>query len=66
MEDPSFQALVREDAATVVGRQETDTITVIDEIRYHINLLSYSLPEEVTNLKFNLIEELLDKLNLEA
>eukprot|EP00794_Sanderia_malayensis_P006096 gene6096-6800_t len=37
-----FAELVRDDATGIQGRQETDSIPIIDDIRYHI--LKYALP----------------------
>ncbi len=40
--EESFQNLVVEDAAGVKGRQETDSIDIIDEIRYEKHILKSS------------------------
>jgi ankyrin repeat/BTB/POZ domain-containing protein 1 len=59
-----FHQLIIEDAAEVKGRQETDTIATIDDVRYHINLIHQSSAEALE--KHRLIDHLLEKLNLEA
>lgn len=59
-----FHHLIIADAADVKGRQETDTIATIDDVRYHINLLHHSSEEALE--KHRLIDDLLEKLNLEA
>ena len=38
-----FHNLVRQDAETVIGRQETDSIDIIDEIRSHLHNLKQNL-----------------------
>ncbi len=48
-------------------RQETDTITIIDDIRYHItsNVQTFSAMSEA-NDKLAMIDELLETLGLDA
>jgi len=58
-----FHQLILEDAAEVKGRQETDTIGIIDDVRYHINFL---FQDSSALEKHGLIEQLLESLNLEA
>lgn len=58
-----FHQLILEDAAEVKGRQETDTIGIIDDVRYHINFL---FQDSSALEKHRLIEQLLESLNLEA
>lgn len=64
MDLEEFHQLIIEDAAEVKGRQETDTIATIDDVRYHINLLHQDSAEALQ--KHKLIEHLLERLNLEA
>ena len=49
------------------GREETDTIGIIDDIRYHItnNLQSFSAMDEA-NDKLALIDDLLESFDLDA
>lgn len=63
IEIPDFQNLIIEDANEIRNRQEVDTISVIDDIRYHIDR-----SEQVSNCfqKHLLINELLQKLQLDA
>ena len=42
-DDPDLHRAVESDAAEVSGREETDSIAIIDDIRSHIRLVrSYS------------------------
>lgn len=56
-----------EDAANVKGREETDTIDIVDEIRYYISsfVMTYSEMEEA-NEKLRLIDDLLEELDVEG
>ncbi|XP_076362271.1 ankyrin repeat and BTB/POZ domain-containing protein 1-like [Tachypleus tridentatus] len=67
VETPEFNALVKEDALEVKERQDTDSIAVIDDIRYHItsNVQTFSEMEEA-NDKLSLIDNLLENLGLEG
>ncbi|KAK4025082.1 ankyrin repeat and BTB/POZ domain-containing protein 1 [Daphnia magna] len=60
----NFHQLILEDAFEVKGRQEMDTIAVIDDLRYQIDLLHQSSP--IAYEKHKLIDQLLQNLNLEA
>lgn len=62
-----FKELVLEDARNVKGREETDTVDIVDEIRYYISsfVLTYSDMEEA-NEKLRLIDDLLEELDIEA
>ena len=64
MDTDVFHQLIVEDAARVKGRQETDTIETIDDVRYHINLLYQNSLE--ANQKHEIINQLLEHLNLDA
>ncbi len=69
---PEFSELVLEDAHAIQGRQETDSIQIIDDVRYHI--MKYVLPGVVTNsdgeqyseTKLSLLDQLLVTLGLDA
>ncbi|KAK6994346.1 ankyrin repeat and BTB/POZ domain-containing protein 1, partial [Biomphalaria glabrata] len=62
-----FRQLVVEDASNVKEREETDTIDIVDEIRYYISsfVLTYSEMEEA-NEKLKLIDNLLEELDIEG
>ncbi|GFR73357.1 ankyrin repeat and BTB/POZ domain-containing protein 1 [Elysia marginata] len=62
-----FKQLVVEDASQVKGREETDSIDVIDEIRFYISnfVQTYSEMEEA-NEKLRLIDDLLEELDIEG
>ncbi|CAL4061976.1 unnamed protein product, partial [Meganyctiphanes norvegica] len=62
-----LEELIISDAAEVSGRQETDTVTIIDELRYHItsDVLTISGIREA-KFKLEKIETLLDDLGIEA
>lgn len=64
MDLESFHQLIIEDAIGVKSRQETDSIATIDDVRYHINLLNQNSLEAYA--KHKMIDELLEKLNLDA
>ncbi|XP_065066787.1 ankyrin repeat and BTB/POZ domain-containing protein 1-like isoform X2 [Rhopilema esculentum] len=68
---PEFSELVLEDASTIQSREDTDTIQVIDDIRYH--LVKFALPglcPESTDMDINgrlsLLDSVLQELNLDA
>ncbi|XP_059352345.1 ankyrin repeat and BTB/POZ domain-containing protein 1-like isoform X2 [Daphnia carinata] len=64
MDLENFHRLILEDAFEVKGRQEMDTIAVIDDLRYHVDLLHQSSP--IAYEKHQIIDRLLQNLNLEA
>ena len=66
-----FAEIVKEDAISIRERQETDSIPIVDDIRYH--LLNSALPglnigEATFNAETNLLllEGLLQKLGVEG
>ncbi|KAI4823928.1 hypothetical protein KUCAC02_012482 [Chaenocephalus aceratus] len=67
VEQDEFAELIKEDAASLEERQETDSIPVVDEIRFHItsNVQTYSAIEEA-NQKLEALEELLTSINIEC
>lgn len=67
LELEDFAELVKQDAAEVKGRQETDTIDIIDNIRFHLtfSIQTYGEMEEA-NEKLRLIDDLLEELELEG
>uniref|UniRef100_A0A224YHN4 Ankyrin repeat and BTB/POZ domain-containing protein 1 n=1 Tax=Rhipicephalus zambeziensis TaxID=60191 RepID=A0A224YHN4_9ACAR len=67
VELPEFHEVVREDAKEVKLRQETDSITVIDDIRYYISANARSTAEILNaNEKLKLVDDLLTALGLDA
>ena len=67
IDQSDFHQLVIEDAQSVSERQETDSIPVIDEIRYLITSTVQTFAEtEEAKEKLKLIDDLLDKYNLDA
>ena len=62
-----WHELIQEDAKDVIGRQETDSIDVVDNVRYHIkkNVKTMAETEEADH-KLRLIDDLLDQLDLVA
>ena len=68
VQDERFQELVLEDARSVKARQETDSIDIIDEIRYVLkttNLNSLASIGEVDR-QLECLDNFLDDLDLEA
>ncbi|XP_046357671.1 ankyrin repeat and BTB/POZ domain-containing protein 1-like [Haliotis rufescens] len=62
-----FIKLVKEDAANLQERHETDTIDIIDEVRFYITnfIQTYSEMQEA-NERLKLIDDLLEELYLEG
>lgn len=60
-------AAVKENAEAVEERQETDSIPLVDDIRFHItsNVQTYSAIEEA-NQKLEALENLLASIGLEC
>jgi len=67
VDDTELCQLVREDARELVSREETDTISVIDDIRFHITstVQTYSAMQEADD-KLRLIDNMLERLGLDA
>lgn len=67
VERAEFAELIREDAENVAARQETDSIPLVDDIRYHIsgNVQTYSAIEEA-NQKLHALEFLLNYIGLDC
>ncbi|XP_078517862.1 ankyrin repeat and BTB/POZ domain-containing protein 1 [Lissotriton helveticus] len=67
VDSEEFAEAVKEDAEAVAERQETDSIPLIDDIRFHItsNVQTYSAIEEA-NQKLAALETLLAKMGLEC
>ena len=62
-----FADLVQDDATDVESREETDTIDIIDSIRFHLTnfVQTYSELQEMEE-KINMIDKFLEDLGLEA
>uniref|UniRef100_A0AAY4BCE9 BTB domain-containing protein n=1 Tax=Denticeps clupeoides TaxID=299321 RepID=A0AAY4BCE9_9TELE len=67
VERADFAEMIRDDAAAVEARQETDSIPLVDEIRYHISsdVQTYSAIEEASQ-KLSALEHLLSSIGLEC
>lgn len=65
MEQPELAEVIKEDAASVEDRQATDSVPLVDDIRFHIasNVQTYSEIEEA-NQKLEALEELLVSINI--
>lgn len=65
VEQPELAEAIKEDAASVEERQATDSVPLVDEIRFHItgNVQTYSEIEEA-NQKLEALEELLFSINI--
>lgn len=67
MELEEFVTAVKENAEAVEERQETDSIPLVDDIRFHItsNVQTYSAIEEA-NQKLEALENLLANIGLDC
>ncbi|XP_072454431.1 ankyrin repeat and BTB/POZ domain-containing protein 1 isoform X2 [Notamacropus eugenii] len=67
VEREEFVAAVKEEAAAVAERQETDSIPLVDDIRFHItsNVQTYSAIEEASQ-RLQVLEELLANIGLDC
>lgn len=65
MEQPELAEVIKEDAASVEARQATDSVPLVDEIRFHIasDVQTYSEIEEA-NQKLEALEELLVSIDI--
>ena len=62
-----FAELVVEDAKTVQDRQETDTIPIIDEVRFHITNFVQTFSDMYdADLKLATIDAFLEELQLDG
>lgn len=60
---PEFHALVAASAATIQERQATDSIPLLDDVRYAIMRL-YTLDKAALEERFALLDEVLARLDL--
>ena len=58
-----FEHLVREDAAVVTGRQETDSIEVVDQIRFQVGTVGTM---ETVPARLEALQHLLTRLGLDC
>ncbi|XP_058499332.1 ankyrin repeat and BTB/POZ domain-containing protein 1 [Solea solea] len=67
VEQPEFVEIIKEDAGSLEDRHETDSVPLVDEIRYHIagNVQTYSEIEEA-NQKLEALEDLLCSINIDC
>lgn len=64
---PDFAVLVQEDAKNVQDRQETDSIGIIDDIRFHItNYVQTFSDMYEADQKLAIIDAFLEELELEG
>ncbi|XP_067928958.1 ankyrin repeat and BTB/POZ domain-containing protein 1-like [Watersipora subatra] len=67
LSDPEMSAIVQEDAQSVKMREDSDTIDIIDSIRYHITSQVQTYSEiETANDKLAIIDDFLDELGLDC
>ncbi|XP_047107683.1 ankyrin repeat and BTB/POZ domain-containing protein 1 [Schistocerca piceifrons] len=63
----SLHQMILQDAMDIQHRQETDSISIVDDIRYHITSHIASISETIeANNKLKEIDELLETLGLDA
>lgn len=67
MEQAEFAEIIKEDAESLEERHATDSVPLVDDIRYHIasNVQTYSAIEEA-NQKLEVLEELLFRINIDC
>lgn len=67
MDRSELSDLILADADEVLGRQESDTIDIVDSIRYHLTscVRTYSEMEEA-NSKLHQVDQLLQSLGLDC
>ena len=67
LQSSDFASFVKEDADSVQGRQETDTITIIDDVRFHITNFVQTFSDMYdADQKLALIDCFLEELGLDA
>ena len=65
--DPKFRELVRQDANCIVDRQATDTIDVVDEIRFVLRSATVTGTSDIWQVerKIHLLDTMLEEMGLE-
>jgi hypothetical protein len=68
VKNEKFKELVLNDARNVKSREETDTIDIVDEIRYVLRTTNLNSLSSITEAEFQLecLDSFLEELNLEA
>ena len=67
VQSDEFAAFVKEDAEKVENRQETDSIPIIDDIRFHLTSFVQTFSDMYeSNHKLSLIDSFLIELELDA
>jgi hypothetical protein len=68
VKNEKFKELVLNDARNVKWREETDTIDIVDEIRYVLRTTNLNSLSSITEAEFQLecLDSFLEELNLEA
>ena len=67
MQQEEFVEAVREEAAAVAGRQETDSIPLVDDIRFHLgSLVQTRHAMEQAARRLRVLEELLVAIGLDC
>ena len=68
VKNEKFKELVMNDARNVKSREETDTIDIIDEIRYVLRTTNLNSLSSITEAELQLecLDSFLEELNLEA
>ncbi len=63
-----FKELVLNDARNVKSREETDSIDIVDEIRYVLRTTNLNSLSSITEAEFHLecLDSFLEELNLDA
>jgi len=63
----AFSELIICDAASLLNREETDTVDIVDNIRFHISNFVQTFSDlEDANKKHRLLDDLLEDLNINA
>ncbi len=67
LQQEEFVKFVLEDAASVVDRQETDTVPIIDDLRFYLAEFSTVDPSDIeeTSEKMKLLDDFLEQIGLE-
>jgi len=62
-----FSSLVLEDAMSVMERQETDSVPLVDDIRHHLTQVCQTISEyEENKLKLHLLDVLMSRLGIDC
>ena len=62
-----FREVIVNDAHEIQGRQETDSISIVDDIRFHITNFVQTFSEmQEADEQLKIIDDVLEELNLEG